>query len=494
MENVDNRIKKISRDSLFYLIGNIIVGIAGFVAIKLYTKYFTVAENGEYSLIIGTLSLMISILISWLDNSIVRFSDYYINESREEYYSTIIASLSVVNCFVVIVAAIIVFIFKSYFGAMYDLACLAIILFVPQTFSTIFNSMLRALGYPKTYAINNIVVALGKIVIVYILVKAWNVNIQSIFYSMILSYIVTAAISVKKLKVKDYINFSKFNMSIVKEFFKYGTPLLGLALTTWVLSISDRYIINYFQSSVEVGIYSVCYNLAANIFSMINTFIMLSAYPIIIKTWNKDGIKDTEILISKLLKYYLVLVIPMLFGAIALGKPLIILICKKEYLPGYNIFWIVALGIILQGVTDYTNKVWELTKKTSIILYLNLMAAVLNIVLNFIFIPIFGYTVGAITTVVSYGAYLCISIAKSKNKISIKVSNASVIKSIISSILMAITIVIIVRFIHNIYLQIVISLVLGISIYFMMMYLFNELRTEILIISNKVSLRLKLRR
>ena len=201
-----------------------------------------------------------------------------------------------------------------------------------------------------------------------------------------------------KLKIFTLFRMKGFSSHILKRFFFYGIPIVGVAISTWNISLSDRYIIHIFRSSREVGLYAISYDIANKSFSLIFMIIMLGAFPIIINTWSRYGRKITERLISSLLRYYFIIIFPLFIIVTLLSKEIIEVLAAPNYLEGYWVLPWVALGTAFWGLALHTNKVWELTENTTIIFALGLMAALLNLILNFIFVPKYGFKAAAITT------------------------------------------------------------------------------------------------
>lgn len=62
---------------------------------------------------------------------------------------------------------------------------------------------------------------------------------------------------------------------------------------------------------------------------------------------------------------------------------------SESYLDSTFILSINSIGIVLAGYVNYTNKPWEIKKKSWMIALFSLIGAVLNIILNIVFVPIF---------------------------------------------------------------------------------------------------------
>ena len=77
------------KDTFLYLITKIITGVIGIVSISLQTKYLSTTDVGDYSLINGVVSALVSVLIGWIGSSALRYYYSYKKDKPEEFHTTI---------------------------------------------------------------------------------------------------------------------------------------------------------------------------------------------------------------------------------------------------------------------------------------------------------------------------------------------------------------------------------------------------------------------
>jgi len=139
----------------------------------------------------------------------------------------------------------------------------------------------------------------------------------------------------------------------------------------------------------------------------------------------------------------------------------------------------VSLGIFMLGLNQYLHKYWELNEQTNIILYLNFIAALSNVILNIIFIPIYGFLAAGITTFISYIIYFIIALVLLRDDFKINVFNKNLFFITFSSLLMLIP----VYYLNNLLSQSILSFILivfsGAFFYFILLYIFKIIRQEV---------------
>jgi O-antigen/teichoic acid export membrane protein len=120
---------------------------------------------------------------------------------------------------------------------------------------------------------------------------------------------------------------------------------------------------------------------------------------------------------SSLLALYAVIAILMTFFA----PEIVRILATEEYYEAIYIMPPIATGIFLTSVAHMYSNILVYYKQTKYVMYASFIAAAVNLILNYIFIRIYGYMAAAYTTLVSYvllvvfEVYWANKVSKSKN-------------------------------------------------------------------------------
>ena len=198
-----------------------------------------------------------------------------------------------------------------------------------------------------------------------------------------------------------------------KEYLKYALsfslPLIlhGIALN--ILSQSDRTMITWLADASQTGIYSLIYN-----FSMIATVITTSLEGIWVP-WLYKHLKDKKTEeINIIARDYINLMTYCLIGVIMIGPEIVKVLASSSYWGGIKIIPpVVISNFIIFAYTLFVN-VEHFHKKTTGITINTVVAALTNIILNFLLIPRYGYIAAAYTTLISYFVSFSLHAMKSK--------------------------------------------------------------------------------
>ncbi len=482
-QQIKHLILNLAKDSLFYIPEKMFSVLYSFAGILIYTRIFSPAEYGDFSLIIATTGIFGIFVYSWINISNLRFfSSYRDNNKLENFFSTsFFILIGTLTC-----SSLLIYILSNYSllpQIMVNYLILAIgVLFSTSFFETM-QTILRSDRNSKAYSFFSISSSVLYITISLLLLYILNLRISAILLSYILTNSILSILIIFKYKFQKYIRFAYFSRETLNRFLSYGIPMIATLLFSWVLALSDRYFIEYFRNTNEVGIYSATYQLANYPISLISSLIFMASTPIIIDVWEKNGDEITKVLISNIVRYYLILSIPILFGLMFLSPDFIYLLGAK-YAEGLTIIPWIATGSFAVGLNIYIYKGLELKKKTNIVSYIMCTAAVGNIVMNYILIPAYGFYGAGVSTAVSYILYLGLSWFVSWKYLPWKFPTNTIINCIVASVLMSCVIFILKLFIQESIPNLLILSAIGSIIYLIVIYTSNEINTEIDFIKN----------
>lgn len=485
MEKKDELISQITKniglDSLMYLPGKLVPAFIGFASLLIYTRIFSTDEYGEYSLIIATIGIISTFTYSWINASNLRYySSYKANNMLNRFFSTsfYLILISIILSFFIVYILINIFQIGENISKYY---VLVILYLISAAFFNTITTVLRADRKPIVVSLNSIMSSIFCLVISLLLVYFLHFGISALLIGYIVTNSSISLLTLIKFNYSKNINYDNFSPSTTKEFINYGLPLIGTFLFSWVLIMSDRYIIAYFQGNDQVGIYSAVYQLANTPLSTLSSLIMMAAFPIIIDAWQENGNEIATKIITNASRYYLLIAVPMFFGVTILSQKIMILL-GESYYEGYGILPLISLGVLFSGLCLYSNKGLELYKKTNILLSLIAVIGLLNIGMNILFVPRYGYYGAGIATCLSYIIYFILSLVITRKYLIWVAPFSSLVNIIISCFVMSISLFNINAYFENTFLNLFILILIGAVVYFSTLVIIGELKTELTLI------------
>ena len=396
---------KEAKASFAYTICNIIQRSLSFITLPLFTRLLTTAQYGQYTIYTSWMSIFaifitLELPYGTFNTAMIKFKD-----DRDGYISS---AQTICSLFMTIFLFIYIP-FNKQLSAFMDLPSYLIFL---MAFEILFQSATTfwmgkkrfEFKYISVIVVTLLVSILGP-TLAYILV----VNSEERGYARILGCSIVVVIVGFSLYVLNYIRGKKaFNKEYWKYALSFNIPLLIYYLAQMIFGQSDRLMINYFCGEDKAGIYGVAYNLG-----MILTFV-LNAINNAYTPWVYNKINDKKPRDNRKISCYIsILIAVLLLFIIWMAPEIIYILAGKAYMEAIWIVPPVAMSLLLLLYTQFSTNIEFLYKKKTHLILASVGAAVVNIVLNYIFIPKWGYYVAGYTTLISYvifayGNYLCI--------------------------------------------------------------------------------------
>lgn len=244
--------------------------------------------------------------------------------------------------------------------------------------------------------------------------------------ALIISFIIGICLFIKNLQ-KGKIFFS---YELWKYGFAFGIVLIPHYLSSQVLNQSDRVMINWLIGSSDAGIYSVAYNFAM-IFMLILAGIESSLTPYIYKSLKEKCIHKLYNNVTKVIILEAILAI--IF--ICFLPDIFLLLLPQSYYGAIYVIPPVLIGIFFSMLYNIFGAVEFFYNERRYVVFASIIGAVTNIILNFIFIRLYGYIAAAYTTLVCYILfctlhYIFMKVVMRKNNQTTEIYNIKMIQLI----------------------------------------------------------------
>lgn len=197
-----------------------------------------------------------------------------------------------------------------------------------------------------------------------------------------------------------------FSWPLLGTLIRFGLPLMAYESLSLVLRLSDRYIIEGLLGVNALGQYSASYNLSSYLELIIISGMIQAIRPMYTAIWESDTKEATARFLASGFHLYVVIGIPVIFGFALLAPDLLVLLSGEKYAPGTVVIPYVAFSFYLEGAVLFLGAGLHINRDTTVFLRWAAIAAVLNIGLNFIFVPMFGLIGAAAMTIVAYLVFM----------------------------------------------------------------------------------------
>lgn len=378
--------------ALWYTASSILVKGIVYLTTPLFTRLMTKAEFGEFSNFCSWEAILSVVVTLDLTVSITR-AKYDFGERMDEYLSSVLLTSNFATLFFYLIFEL----NSNYFEELFSMNSFYIrVMFISLIFHPAFQYLQvkhRIYRKYKFFVGFSVIAAVISTGISVLLVFFLDDKLEGRIYGH------TVPIAVMSLFLWIYVVFKgrKLSFDCIKYALVISIPLIPHTLSGILLGNSDRVMITNYCGSQDTAMYTLAYQicLLANLFwSSMN-----KAW----SPWLYDNLNAQKYdLIKKNSKIYLGFFAVLITGIFFVSPEILLIMGGHQYYEARYCMPPVILGCVFQFAYGmYVNlEIYE--KKTFVISIGTISAALLNIVLNIIFVPIWGYIAAAYTTLLGY--------------------------------------------------------------------------------------------
>ncbi|HEX2191944.1 MAG TPA: lipopolysaccharide biosynthesis protein [Acidimicrobiales bacterium] len=397
------------RDMPFYAVANGSLAAGGFLALALFTRWLSPLDYGLYALTLTTATMAEAALFSWVNNAVLRYLPAAEDDGSAEVF---LATNFIVSCGLLVVVSAVWLATTVVVGlaspALASLLQAGVLVLAARTLFGFAVSLARARRQTARYAVYTAVSAFGAVILPAVLRVTVGTGAHGILVMASLAAVMPAAVELVRSRSLGWLRPRLFLRAVVRRSGSYGIPLAGAAFGAALLSIGDRYILQLFRGPSAVGSYSAGYDLADKSLKLILTVLVAATLPVVMQVLSRQGVEEANRLIDRMLRVYLVWMVPVTALLIAFRGPLVDVVLGPGFERAVTVVPWVAVATLCWGGSQIVAQIFQVHERTGPLLSWLLAAAGVNAVLNVWLIPAAGLTGAAVATTAGYGFYLAV--------------------------------------------------------------------------------------
>ena len=395
-----------------YSLASIVPAVLSLVALTIFTRVFSPAAFGRYSIalvIAGTGSTM---LFGWLNRSMVRFGSDW---DRDALVGTAFTVMLGIGAGTAIVGTAGYVWFGGRLGQ-YEVFYFATLAFLlTQGVYEPLIGLYRATLNPRFVSLFRSLQAVLAIVLAVVLALFVFDHIVGWMWGATIAMAGTIG---TMIAVSDRLRtLPRADSETLVKITGYGLPMLGWIVGDPLLNQADRLLIEFIQGSAAVGVYASNYSLVDRGLRLALLPVLNTVQPIVIDRWTGDNEREIEGLLRRFTRYFLLIGVPCLLMTAAFSRPLSTILLGSAFHEGYVVIPIVGVGVFLWSLANVGQIRLEISQQTGLMSRGLLLVVAFNVVANVPLITAFGYVGAAIGTVLSYGLYAVFVFAVARDRI-----------------------------------------------------------------------------
>ena len=383
--------------SFWFLICSFLQKGISVITTPIFTRLLTTSEYGQLNVFNSWLGIITIIVSMNLYAGVYTQGMIKFNEERKVFSS----SLQGLSLTLVVIWTVIYIAFYQFWNKLLSLTTvqmMSLLLMIWTTAAFNFWASEQRVYYKyKLLVLITLFVSITKPVVGIFLVTHFEDKVTARILGLVLVEVIayTGCFVSQIIRGKRFYSYKFWKYSIL-----YNLPLIPHYLSQVVLNNSDRIMINKFVGSSAAGIYGLAYSLAM-VMTLFNIALMNTLNP-----WIYQKIKDKEYKKIEPVAYISLSIIAFVnLFLIALAPEVVKIFAPSSYYKAVYCIPPVAMSVLFMFMYDLFAKYAFYYEKTKLIMLASIGGAILNIVLNYVGIKLFGYVTAAYTTLICYMVY-----------------------------------------------------------------------------------------
>lgn len=418
-----NKKKQLAKNTLIIFLGKVCTQLISFFLIPLYTAYLATNEYGIVDLVQTYVTLLVPIITMELEMSIFR----YLVDSRTDSKNT---KKLISNNFYIL----------NFCLSLFIILYLLVICFIDIPFKWIifvdiivcvlsgnFLQVARGMGKIIDFSISCILTGLTTVISNIILICFVGLKAEGMIISMALANGLCSLYLFIKLKLYKNIDFKLVDKKLIKDMYKYSLPLVPNGISWWIVNISDRTIISFVLGAGANGLYAISNKFPTIISSLSGVFNLSWSESAALHINSEDRDEFFTDITNTVIKLFTALGIGML-ACMPFVFPIMV---NKQYADAYNYIPFLVIATVFNVVICLYSQVYLAKKLSKQVATTAILGAIINILVNVVFIKLIGIYAAALSTTLSYFVMMVYRHFDLKKYINIKIETSLIIKSII---------------------------------------------------------------
>ncbi len=396
---LDKSLKLLVKTSFIVFLGLIISKIFSYAYRIIIARSFGPESYGLFSLALSITLLLTAIAGFGLADGLQRYIPILRGKKEFRSINFILRRTSKFFAISGIVTCILLFLISDFISVqIFHNASLAIFLkvlslLIPITlfiylFLAIFRGFEKIALYSLVYNIFNNVVR--TLVLATLILMGFFSGNNVIVWSYVIGSLLTLLFSyiLCRIKIKEVFskNTNKKEKTLSRRFFQYSWPMMLYSLISLICFWIDSFSLGYYKSALEVGLYNAAVPIATLLVFIPEIFMQLF-FPLITREYSAKNPKLVEQLSKQVTKWIFMATLPIFILIFFFPGAALNILFGAQYIPAQNALRLLLIGSFISSTLIVTNNLILVVGKSKLILFNTLTSAVLNLILNSIFVP-----------------------------------------------------------------------------------------------------------
>ena len=363
-----------------------------FLLTPFYTRVLSSTEYGITDLLIQTGNLIIPIASVGIANGVIR---YGLERSTNKNSVFTIGFLTTIAG---VILLLLVSPILDNIPFLTGYVWLILLYVLAANIHSVCNQFARSMGHIRFFALDGVLRTVLTILFNILLLAVFPMGVTGYVLANVLADGITTAFVFVRAKQWRYFHLASFSRQEAGRMLRYSAPLVPSTLCSWIINISDRYLIAPLIGNAATGIYAVANKVPTILLTVANTF--TSAWQI--SALAEQPKKEKEHFFSNVYATYSAIAFVTASGVILTAQLSTRLLAAPEYYEAWRYVPILTLATTFACLGSFLSSIYMVEQRSTAALATTMIGAVCNLVGNFFLIQLWEAMGAAISTLLSY--------------------------------------------------------------------------------------------
>lgn len=389
---LDDEDNSVSKAALYYLICQLLIKGVTFITTPIFARLLTKSEFGDVNNFFAWQAILLPLITLDLRVTINK-ARYDFERDNDSYLTSILLTSNIITMIMLLIVELNRILFENIFSMSIIYIRIMLIYIIFQTAFDYQQIQYNIFHKYKRFVFYTVLSTVSSVLLSVVLVLFMKDRYAGRVFGMVIPAVIVDLII--------YINIlnrsNKFQLSYVKYAVFMAIPLIPSALSSTILSTSDRAMITQICGSEQTALYSIAYSVSSI------AGILWSALNQAWGPWLYDKFQEKRYVeIKKISKKFALLYAGLIIGIMLIAPEIVYVMGGKVYIEAIGVMPPVILSMVFQFFYSFYFNTEYFYGETYVISIGTTIAALINFGLNYIFIPKYGYIAAAYTTLVGY--------------------------------------------------------------------------------------------
>lgn len=425
-----NRNTELVKNALILSIGTLVPKLITLITLPLMTACLTTGEYGNYDLIITFASLLIPVMTLQIQQALFRKLLAEKADMNKKLFVTSSFVFLLISFAIFVPIVYIVSRFVEFTDGLFIYICL---LLLAESYYNVIGQIVRGIGNNLIFSFAVIVYSVTNLIFLSISLLVLRIGLKGVIISLALGYSVSAIYMLIHSRAYKYVDVHCFSRESLKDLLAFSAPIVPSSISLWIVNLSDRLVITAVYGSSANGIYSVA-NKIPQLYS--------TGYSVFNLAWTETASRasdegDPAQYYTELFRILYKFLVGFMLLLLAVTPLVFKILVNQSYSEAYYQIPFLYFGVFFNSIVQFYAGIYIALKHTKSVGISSAVGALINLVVNVMFIHQIGLYAASISALV---AYLCIALFRKwelKKYINIQYNRAEITIGMVTFILCA---------------------------------------------------------